>query len=273
MQIDNCAALVTGASAGIGREFARQLGSRAKTIVLVARRQDRLEQLRAELSARNPALTVHVHAIDLQDTNQISALSQWLAQQGITVDLLINNAGLGDIGFVASGSPEKSEQMLMVNVVALTKLTQLLLPGMLERNRGGVLNVSSSAGFLAMPGFAVYAATKAYVNSFTEALRQELDGTGISVCALCPGPVRTEFNDVAKRPGQTESPAAPEFVYVSAEGVAAEGLAGIENNRAVVIPGGAMKIAMFVTRLIPMPVHRQFARIALRRRGLTGSAR
>ncbi len=268
MKVDNSTALVTGASAGIGRELARLLGPRAKAIVLAARRQDRLDELREELTTRNPALTVYVYPMDLQDAAQIDALVDWLKEQNIAVSLLINNAGLGDIGFFASGDLKKSELMLRVNVFALTKLTQLLLPGILARKDGGILNVSSSAGFLPMPGFAVYAATKAYVNSFSEALRQELHGTGISVCALCPGPVHTEFSEVAQRPGQDQTVGGPEFVYVSAEQVAREGLDGVERNRAVVIPGRIMRVAMFITRLIPMPVHRHFARIALKRRGL-----
>ncbi len=267
MQIDNCVALVTGASAGIGREFARHLASRAKAIVLVARRQDLLEQLKSELTARNPHLAVYVRPANLEDAAQIDALAPWLAQQNLSIDFLINNAGLGDIGIFASGDPARVEEILRVNVAALTRLTRLMLPDMLAKKRGAILNVSSCAAFLPMPGFAVYAATKSYVNSFTEALRQEVHGTGISVCALCPGPVRTEFMEVAKRPGQLE-PSGPEFVYVSAERVAAKGLRGIEENLPVVIPGAAMKIAMAVMRLIPMPVHRLFSRMAMQRRGI-----
>ena len=268
MQIDNCIALVTGASSGIGTEFARHLTTRAKAIVLVARRQDRLDQLKSELTAQNPKLAVYVRRVDLEDSAQIDALAPWLAQQNLSVDFLINNAGLGDIGLFASGDAARVEEILKVNVAALTRLTRIVLPDMLAKRRGAILNVSSCAAFLPMPGFAVYAATKSYVNSFTEALRQELHGTGISVCALCPGPVRTEFTEVAKRPGQVESPSAPEFVYVSAERVAAEGLRGIEENLPVVIPGTAMKIAMAVMRSFPMPVHRLFSRMAMKRRGI-----
>jgi len=218
MEIDNCTVLITGASAGIGREFARQLATRVRQLVLVARRGERLEQLRQELSARNRHLKVRTRIVDLADSAQLEALIDWLAHEKIEIDLLINNAGLGDLGPFATSDPRRNHEMLLVNVVALTVLTRSLLPHMLVRKRGRILNVSSCAGFLPIPEFAVYAATKAYVNSFTEALRAELRGTGVSVCALCPGPVHTEFNEVAQRPGEPGD-RSPEFAYVPVEKV------------------------------------------------------
>src|ERR1700736_6319397 len=191
MKLQSCSALITGASAGIGREFARQLGSQARTIVLVARRRDQLEQLRDELTTRYPTLTVQIRALDLSDEAQIAALVDWLDAEKIAVDLLINNAGLGDIGPFATSDPQRIRQILLVNIFALTLLTRQLLPGMIARINGGILNVSSSAVFLPMAGFGVYAASKAYVTSFSEALRAELIDSGINVCALCPGPVET----------------------------------------------------------------------------------
>jgi len=142
-----------------------------------------------------------------------------------------------------------------VNVVSLTLLTHRLLPAMIATRRGAILNVSSCASFMPMPGFAVYAATKAYVTSFSEALRMELRGSGVRVEALCPGPVHTEFDTVAMRPDAPRQPA-PEFIYVAAEEVVRDALDGIENDRAVVIPGLAMKIGMFLVRLTPMPILR-----------------
>jgi short-subunit dehydrogenase len=134
-----------------------------------------------------------------------------------------------------------------------------LLPQMIARRRGGILNVSSSAGFLPIPNFVIYAATKAYVTSFSEALRAELRGTGVSVCALCPGPVHTEFQEVAKRPGgQPES--GPELVHVSVEQVVRDALTGLEADRPLVIPGWAMKIGMFLVRITPMPILRLASR-------------
>src|SRR5437763_9280500 len=216
MKIDGCNALITGASAGIGREFSRQLATRARTLVLVARREQRLNELRDELRNRNAQLNVHTRVVDLCDKSQIEELVRWLEQNKIDVDFLINNAGLGDYGSVATSDPERDDRIIQVNIAALTKLTRALLPQMISRKRSAILNVSSSAGFLPIPGMAAYAASKAYVNSFSEALRAEVRGTGVTVSALCPGPVHTEFGDVAKRPGG-EPERGPEFVYVSIE--------------------------------------------------------
>ena len=259
MKLNDCSALITGASSGIGREFARQLAKCARRIVLVARRSERLANLRDELLNQNPNLDVHVRVVDLTDNAQIESLIDSLARDKVDVDLLINNAGLGDSGPFATSDPIRNEQMALVNVMALTSLTRRLLPHMVAKRRGGILNVSSSAGFLPIPGDAVYAATKAYVTSFSEALRAELRGTGVSVCAVCPGPVRTEFQEVAKRPGGQPEMGSKIF-FVSVRQVARAGLAALEADRPVVIPGFAMKFAMFLSRLMPMPV----VRLALR---------
>ena len=264
MKLDGCSALITGASSGIGREFARQLANRARTIVLVARRSERLADLRDELLNRNPNLDVNVRVVDLADKTQIELLIDSLAHDKIDVDLLINNAGLGDSGAFATGDAIRNEQMLLVNVVALTSLTRRLLPQMIAKRRGGILNVSSSAGFLPMPGFAVYAASKAYVTSFSEALRAELRGTGVSVCTLCPGPVHTEFQEVAKRP-DAQPDTGPEFVFVPAEQVVRDALAALEADRPLVIPGFPMKLGMFLVRITPMPILRFLSRFSPRR--------
>ena len=258
MKIDNCNALITGASAGIGREFARQLASRAQSLILVARREQRLSELRDELRGNHPGLTVHIHKTDLANLSQIDELARWLEREKIDVDLLINNAGLGDLGPFGTSDPAHNERMMLVNMVALTSLTRRLLPQMIAKRRGAILNVSSSAGFLPIPGFAVYAATKAYVTSLSEALRVELRGTGVSVCALCPGPVPSEFQEIAKRPGgQPEG--GPEFVHVSAEQVVR---AALEADRPLVIPGFAMKLGMFLVRMTPMSILRWAARFS-----------
>jgi len=264
MKLDECSALITGASAGIGQEFARHLGSRARRLVLVARRQERLDQLRDELIAAHPRIEIHTRVVDLSDTRQLNALTDWVSTQGIDIELLINNAGLGDLGPVADADPQKLEQIMLVNMNALTLLTRAMIPGMIARNKGAILNVSSSAGFLPIAGFAVYAASKAYVTSFSEALRAELRDTNVTVSALCPGPVHTEFTAVAHRPRADHFPA-PEFVHVSAEHAARAGLAAIEQDRPIAIPGAVMKIAMALTRLTPMPILRFVSRFSAKR--------
>src|SRR5438067_9193714 len=205
--LTGCSALITGASAGIGREFARQLAGRAGSLVLVARRLNRLEELRDELTKKDPNLNVHCRAVDLSQSNEIEKLCAWLEREKIAVDFLINNAGLGDRGSLATADPQRVKEMLAVNIVALTTLTRALLPAMVQRKHGAILNVSSSAGFLPIRKLAVYAASKAYVTSFSEAIRGEVRKAGIVVTALCPGPVATEFNAVAQRSyGKQEKP-------------------------------------------------------------------
>lgn len=264
MKLDNCSALITGASAGIGRECARQLASRARTLVLAARREQRLIELRDELRNRNPRLNVHSRVVDLCDKSQIDELIRWLEQNKIDIDFLVNNAGLGDVGPFTASPPQRNAEMLQVNIVALTMLTRALLPQMNSRKRGAILNVSSSAGFLPIPEFNVYAATKAYVNSFTESLRAELRDSGISVTALCPGPVHTEFGDVAARVGNQPT-SGPELTYVPVEQVVRDALKAIESSKPLVIPGFVMKLGMFLVRITPMSILRLAWRFGAKR--------
>ena len=255
MKIDGCNALITGASAGIGREFARQLAGRARSMILIARREEQLVELNHELQQQHENLRVHIRKVDLSNLAQLKELMESLDREQMEIDLLVNNAGLGDAGLFATSDPTRNEQMLLVNVVALTSLTRHLLPHMIAKRHGGILNVSSSAGFLPIPGDGVYAATKAYVTSFSEALRAELRGTGVGVCALCPGPVQTEFQEVARRQG-VQPRLGPKFVVVPVEQVVRDALAALESDQALVIPGFAMKFVMFLSRLMPMPLLR-----------------
>lgn len=261
-RLDGCSALITGASAGIGREFARQLAARAVSLVLVARRRARLEELRDELTRRNPDLNVHIRETDLSDERAVIDLFGWLENEKISIDLLINNAGLGDKGSLATSELPRIKEMLAVNVTALTLLTRLFLPGMIARKRGAILNVSSIAGFLPIAGFAVYAATKAYVTSFSEAMRAELRGTGVTVTALCPGPVHTEFTEVAYHSVAAREKSSPEFTHVPVEAVVRESLEALERDKPLVIPGFLMKIAMLLVRLTPSPVLRLASRFS-----------
>lgn len=259
--LEGCSALITGASAGIGREFARELAGRAGSLVLVARRRARLEELCDELTRSHPNLKVHIRETDLSDDRAVSELCDWLEREKIAIDLLINNAGLGDMGPFATSEFQRVKEMLAVNVTALTLLTRLLLPGMIARKRGAILNVSSTAGFLPIAGFAIYAATKAYVTSFSEAIRAELHGTGVTVTSLCPGPVHTEFTQVATRAGARRD-RTPEFVYVSAEEVARASLAAVESDKPLVIPGVIMKLGMFLVRIMPLSILRRLSRLS-----------
>lgn len=252
-----CHALITGASAGLGREFARQLAGRAGSLVLVARRLDRLEELRDELAKTHPRLNVRCRAVDLSQLNEVEELSAWMTREGIVIDFLINNAGLGDRGSFVTAEPERIRQMVTVNIVALTTLTRALLPAMIQNKRGAILNVSSTAGFLPIRTMAVYAASKAYVTSFSEALRAEVRKAGVTVSALCPGPVATEFSQVAQRSSGKEVPSSPGFMHVPAEAVVRAGLNGIECDNPIVIPGIVMKIAMLLVRLTPMAILRR----------------
>jgi len=267
MKVKDCNALITGASAGIGREFARQLSGRAHSMILIARRDERLVELADELRLAQPKLFIHVRKTDLADPVQLQELLAWLDREQREVNLLINNAGLGDSGPFAESDPVRNNQMTLVNVTALTSLTRHLLPRMIARCHGGILNVSSSAGFLPIPGSGVYAATKAYVTSFSEALRAELRGTGVSVCALCPGPVVTEFQQVAKREG-AQPDIGPKFLVVSAKRVVRDALAALESDRPLIIPGFGMKLLMVLARVMPMPVMRLVARMSKRTRGV-----
>jgi short-subunit dehydrogenase len=267
MKLDDCNALITGASAGIGREFARQLAGRARSMILVARRDERLVELAEHLKREHPKLIVHVRKADLADLTQLQDFLESVDREKLEIDLLINNAGLGDSGPFANSDPDRNKEMTLLNVATLTLITRHLLPPMIAKHHGAILNVSSSAGFLPIPLSAVYAATKAYVTSFSEALRAELYGTGVSVCALCPGPVVTEFQQVAKREG-VQPDIGPQFLVVTVEQVVRDALAAVEADRPIVIPGFAMKLLMLIVRLMPMPVLRWVARMSPRKRGV-----
>ena len=249
-----CTALITGASSGFGAEFARQLAPHARSLILVARRRERLEALKAELD--RPGLTIHCHVADLAEEVQIEALLAALMASGERVSLLINNAGLGDHGLFETSEWPRVKAMLDVNIGALTRLTHAIMPDLVRAGRGAILNVSSIASLMPLPKLAVYAATKAFITSFSESLRAELRGTGVSVTALCPGPVNTEFFEVAERGPAEESAPAPEIMKVSPEQVVREGLDAVARDRARVIPGWFVWAVMTVVALVPVFVVR-----------------
>ena len=253
----DCTVLITGASAGIGREFARQLAPAVSTMILVARRNDRLEALELELKIINPALDVFSRQLDLRDHAALEKFCNWLGESGLTVDFLVNNAGLGDRGAFIDSDWERINSLLQVNIESLTYLTYRILPSMRKSGCGAILNVSSVASLMPVPHLAVYAATKAYVTSFSESLRAELRAMNISVTALCPGPVVTEFEDVAGRAGQN-SPASParEFFTVPVQEIVRKGLEAVSRDKARVIPGISIQLAMAAFAFIPMFIKR-----------------
>ncbi len=248
-------ALVTGASSGLGEEFALQIASRVDKIVLVARRENLLEQLAERIRHRHPRVAVAVFAMDLTQSAERRRLVETLAARGVTPDLLVNNAGLGDYGEFATADWEKIQSMLQVNIEALTHLTHLLVPGMIQRG-GAIINVSSLASVIPIPDFAVYAATKAYVTSFSEALRIELREHHIPVLAVCPGPVKTGFGEASRRSDHSPGMPSRQSFYVPKQQVVSESLAALDRNAARVYPGLKTAAAAFVLTAIPIVVLR-----------------
>lgn len=239
--------LITGASAGLGAEFARQCAARGEKLLLVARRKDRLDALADELGGGTVVM-----AADLAAPGAPEALIEKVEGQGMTVGTLINNAGFGLVGRFAQLPLDRQAGMIELNVAALTRLCHLVLPRMLAARSGAILNVASTAAFQPGPGFATYFATKAFVLSLSEALHQELKGRGIRVSALCPGPTRTEFGQVAGMTGTG-------FERFSADvaSVVRAGLRGLDRNQALVVPGLANKLTAQSGRLIPRAAMRR----------------
>lgn len=247
-----CTALITGASSGLGAEFARQLAPLAARLVLVARRADRLEALKAELVAVNPDLVVDCRVADLTDPAQVDGLGDFLYDSGVPLDLVINNAAFGDSGTFETAEWRRIEDMIKLNVLSLTALCFRLIPLLRRHRPAAILNVSSVAALLPVPNLGVYAATKAYVSSLSESLRVELRGTGIGVTHLCPGPVETEFGTVASRIAGVERKPMPDRFKVSPQQVVRSALLGVLDDRARVVPGVWMKAAVFGIGLAPM---------------------
>jgi uncharacterized protein len=242
-------ALVTGASAGLGAEFARQLSKRGHRLVLAARRKDRLEVLAKELGDAR-AVT-----IDLSKADAAAKLMADLEAHGETVDLLVNNAGFGLIGRFAELDARRERQMIDLNIGTLADLCRAVAPGMIEQKSGGIINVASTAAFQPGPKMAVYFATKAFVLSLTEALHEELRPHGIHVTCLCPGPTRTEFGDVAGFGGNGLF----DRVAMESPEVVKAGLQGLDSNKAVVVPGLVNKVTANSGRFAPRSVVRKIA--------------
>jgi short-subunit dehydrogenase len=237
--------LITGASAGIGAELVRVFASRGHRVAMVARRGDRLTELAAEITAKGGSAPI-VMVCDLQQADAGDKIVSALAAAGVEVEFVVNNAGFGLFGRAVELDRNEQLGIVDVNVRVLTDLS-LRFADSLIRNRGGILNVASIAGFLPGPGMAVYYASKAYVLSFTEALRGELGPSGVRVTALCPGPVPSEFQIRAGfEPGFDSA-----VLNVSAAKVAEEAYRGLMSNKRAVLPGFGIKIVPFLLRFFP----------------------
>jgi short-subunit dehydrogenase len=257
-------ALVTGASSGIGAAIARELAARGHGVALVARREDRLRELAAEID-RERGVRAETVAADLAAAAERDLLVSRLDELGLDVEILVNNAGFGAYGAGRELERDRLVEMVRVNCEALLDLQSRFAPAMVARGRGAILNVASTAAFQPLPGTACYAATKAFVLSLTEATHAELHGSGVAVTALCPGPVRTEFAQVAgvsRQAGQLPRP-----FWTAAEPVASDAVEGLAKNKRVVIPGmlnraGAVG-GQHVPRALVLPIADRVRRAAL----------
>ncbi len=238
--------LITGASSGIGEALAERFARDGARLILVARREDRMAQLKERLHRQFGTESL-VHAADLSDPAAPAALFDALQAGGDLVDVLVNNAGFGGQGAVATQSMERQMSMIQVNVAALTHLTRLFLPGMIERGRGGVLNVASTAAFQPGPYMAVYYATKAYVLSFSEALAEEVRGSGVHVTCLAPGPTRSEFQETAG----LQDAALFRYAVMNLDPVVDAAYKAFRKGRVLVIPGLLNRLGASASRVAP----------------------
>jgi len=253
----NKTALVTGASAGLGRDFAELFARDGHNVVLVARRKERLEELKQQLEAAHN-ITATVMATDLTDADAPKQIFDALADQNITIDFLVNNAGFGTNGPFIDQEPQRELDMVAVNITSLLHLTRLFIPQMVERGYGRILNVGSTAGFQAGPFMATYYASKAFVNHFSEALSHELAGTGVAVTVSCPGPTKTEFGDVS---GNGKSNLFKGQAARS-EDVALHAYKAMMKGNRMAIPGFKNKLLVQTLRVSPRSmIHRIAARL------------
>jgi short-subunit dehydrogenase len=244
----NSTCLVTGASSGIGAEIARGLARRGHGVTLAARREDRLRELADELSGEHDVRAETV-SVDVSDVDARRRLKDEIGERGLTVEVLVNNAGFGSGGRFAELDPEEEASMIRTNVEALIALTGAFLPGMIERGRGAVLNLASLIAFQPVPFQATYGASKAAVLSFTEAVHEELRGTGVTITAICPGPVRTEFGEAGGFGGADDK--IPGFAWLEADKVAEDAIEGLENGERVVVPGALNQLAAYAGHYTP----------------------
>lgn len=255
-------ALVTGASSGIGDALARLLAERGYDLVLVARDAGRLEALAKELEGAFGA-TAQVLPADLTDAAQLVVVEDRCHDRSAPIEVLVNNAGFGTFGPMHTLDIDAEVREIQLNVVALVRLTHAAASEMVPRGAGGILNVSSLAGFQPGPMNATYGATKAFVTSFTEAVHEELKGTGVAVTVLCPGFTRTGFQESANVPAN----GLPGFMWQEADDVARAGLDALAKNQAIAIPGGINKVLGAFSSVTPHAVSRRLGGAVIKRVG------
>lgn len=250
--------IITGASSGFGEAFAKTLAPHAGELLLIARREDALRGLAARLEAGHSGLRASVFPCDLADESSLDKLASRLRELPPARTLLINNAGAGDYGEFAEGSWDKVRTLLRLNVESVTRLCHAMIPA-LKKNGGDIVNISSLAALLPIPDFAVYAATKAYVSSLSEALRLELREHGIRVLAVCPGPVSTGFGKAARRPGFTGNMMPGRNAFdTSVQTVVNDSLRALARGRARVFPGLKIRLAALLLNAAPLWLIRFF---------------
>jgi uncharacterized protein len=243
---DDRVVVVTGASSGIGMEIAREFARRGYRLVLVARRAQRLQELAEELNG-----LAHVLPTDLSSRDERATLPDQVAALGVQADILVNNAGLATVGPVAASVPENELALVEVDVAAVVDLCSRFVPDMVKRGRGAVLNVASVGAFGPVPGQASYGAAKAFVLSYTQAMGEELRGTGVTTATLCPGPVKTGFGAAAGISDEEAQKSLPKFMWEDADAVARIAVDGLASGKSVIVPGAPNRIASVINHYLP----------------------
>ena len=243
--------LITGATTGIGYELAKLYAKDENNLILVARDEERLKEVKEELEFYN--IKIYTIALDLSEDNSCEKVLDFVNKKNLSVDILINNAGIGSFGYLSEIEIEKELKLIDVNIRALTELTKMFLPTMISHGEGGIMNVASTAAFCAGPKMATYYASKSYVLNFTEALYEELKGSEIKVSCLCPGPVKTSFQE---KSGIKKNEAAKKALMTPKE-VAEVAYKDFKKGKLIIIPGFKNKLIILLNKLIPRALSRK----------------